>query len=296
MRVMNAALEAHLSQDTTTVCYCWRLTMKNGAVLGFTEHDRDLFFATTLFLAASGFVASGFEVEEGLAASTNEVVGGFSHDAITEEALAAGDYDGARVEIFIVNWQEPGQHQIIQVSEVGEVSREGGGFGAELRAITHRLSQPQGRSITRRCDAVFGDAACGFDRQSPGFFKTGTIVAAESETRLVIAADGTAAEGFFSHGLLTFESGGLSGRAFEIETSGLLAGTIRIDLWLPLEKMPDASDQVRLTAGCDKAFTTCREKFGNHLNFRGFPHVPGADFAYSYVNGESAHDGSPLFK
>jgi hypothetical protein len=39
----------------------------------------------------------------------------------------------------------------------------------------------------------------------------------------------------------------------------------------------------------------CRERFGNGLNFRGFPHMPGSDFAYSYVSGETTHDGSVLF-
>ncbi|PRX10469.1 UNVERIFIED_ORG: putative phage protein (TIGR02218 family) [Martelella mediterranea] len=296
MRAMNAALQAHLVQDATTVCHCWRLVLKNGTVLGFTEHDRDLVFAGTHFLAASGFSSSGFEAEDGLAASTNEVVGGFSNDAITEEALAAGDYDGARVEVFLVNWQAPDQHQIMQVYEVGEVSREGGGFSAELRAITHRLSQPQGRSFTRRCDAVFGDTACGFNPQSPGFFTTGTVAAVETDTRILVTAGGDFSEGFFAHGVLSFESGNLAGRRFDIETNALSSSDMRIDLWLPLESMPEAGDQVRLTAGCDKAFSTCRNKFANHLNFRGFPHMPGADFGYSYVNGESTHDGSPIFK
>ncbi|TNB47021.1 DUF2163 domain-containing protein [Martelella lutilitoris] len=296
MRTLDAALAAHLGQDATTVCHCWRMTLKNGSVLGFTEHDRDLVFAGTPFQAASGFLSSGFESEEGLVASTNEVVGGFSSEAISQEALARGDYDGAKVEVFLVNWQAPEQHQLLQVLEVGEVSREGGSFSAELRSLTHRLSQPQGRSFTRRCDAVFGDAACGFDPGSPGFFATGAVYAVESETRLAIAATGDFAEGFFAQGVARFESGDLAGRSFDIDANTPIAGGMRVDLWLPLEHLPEVGDQVRLTAGCDKAFSTCRTKFGNHLNFRGFPHVPGADFAYSYVNGESAHDGSALFK
>ncbi|MBB4121596.1 DUF2163 domain-containing protein [Martelella radicis] len=296
MRTLDAGLEAHLREDATTICHCWRLTLKNGTVLGFTEHDQDLFFAATLFLAASGFFSSGFEAEEGLAASTNEVVGGFSHDAISEDALAAGEYDRARVEVFLVNWRSPEQHQLLQVYEVGEVSREGGGFAAELRSVTHRLSRPQGRSFTRRCDAIFGDAACGFDPHTSGFFATGTIISVESDTRLLVAGVDGFGDGFLSQGVLRFESGNLAGLSFDIEANAVAEGGVRIDLWLPLERLPEAGDQFLLTAGCDKAFSTCRTKFSNHLNFRGFPHVPGADFAYSYVDGESVHDGTPLFK
>ncbi|MGG2476224.1 baseplate hub protein, partial [Rhizobium sp. BR5] len=34
-----------------------------------------------------------------------EVAGGFSSEAISEEDLAAGRFDGAQVELFLVNWQ-----------------------------------------------------------------------------------------------------------------------------------------------------------------------------------------------
>jgi uncharacterized phage protein (TIGR02218 family) len=50
-----------------------------------------------------------------------------------------------------------------------------------------------------------------------------------------------------------------------------------------------------VTAGCDKRFETCRTKFANAVNFRGFPHLPGNDFVVAYaVPGEPGHDGSPL--
>jgi hypothetical protein len=29
---------------------------------------------------------------------------------------------------------------------------------------------------------------------------------------------------------------------------------------------------------CDQRFETCRDMFGNEENFRGFPHLPGAEF------------------
>ena len=39
---------------------------------------------------------------------------------------------------------------------------------------------------------------------------------------------------------------------------------------------------VRIIAGCDKTAATCRTKFANFLNFRGFPHIPGEDWLTSY--------------
>nr|WP_244486605.1 phage BR0599 family protein [Aureimonas sp. Leaf324] len=47
-------------------------------------------------------------------------------------------------------------------------------------------------------------------------------------------------------------------------------------------------------AGCDWSFTTCRERFGNGLNFRGFPHIPGADAALAVAKSDARHDGSAV--
>ena len=47
-----------------------------------------------------------------------------------------------------------------------------------------------------------------------------------------------------------------------------------------------AGDTFMVTAGCDKSFATCRDKFANGVNFRGFPHMPGNDFVTSYPNSD----------
>lgn len=55
-----------------------------------------------------------------------------------------------------------------------------------------------------------------------------------------------------------------------------------------------------MTAGCDKSFATCRSKFGNGINFRGFPHLPGNDFIVGGVRpsdpGAGPFDGGSLFR
>ena len=57
MRQVPDDLAARLADDATTLCLCWRVTLRDGTVLGFTEHDRDLAFGGLTFLAASGFAA-----------------------------------------------------------------------------------------------------------------------------------------------------------------------------------------------------------------------------------------------
>lgn len=57
-----------------------------------------------------------------------------------------------------------------------------------------------------------------------------------------------------------------------------------------------AGDAFALVAGCDHSFATCKAKFANALNFRGFPHLPGNDAAYAYVTDGGVFDGGPVVR
>lgn len=290
MRAVPAGLAAHLAGEATTTCHCWRVTRRDGRVLGFTDHDHDLVVASTTFHAASGFAGGEVEAATGLAASTDEVAGGFSSDVITEADLSAGLYDGARMERYLVNWQAPEEHMLLEVREVGEVVRSGAAFTAELRSMAHRLAQPQGRVYNRRCDAELGDGRCRVDLVA--WTGSGTVVALVDASTMLVDGLGGFAEGFFRLGVLTLSDG----RQIDIEEHRRLEdGRAELRLWLPLEGDLQPGQALSIAAGCDKTFATCKSRFDNHLNFRGFPHVPGSDFAYSYAAGEGRHDGGVIF-
>lgn len=296
MRTIPTDLATHLGGGITTLCFCWRVTRRDGVTMGFTEHDHDLSFGGTTYLAASGFAASAGEVEAGLAAPTGEVAGGFSSAAISEADLAAGRYDGARVEVFRVNWQAPDQHLLLRVQEIGEVTREAGQFTAELRGFAHRLSQEQGRIYNRRCDATLGDARCGLDLMASGRHASGTVLAVADAGRIVVSGLEAFADGYFRFGRLRFLAGAAAGSVADVENNVAATTGSDVALWLPLAVLPGIGDAVEITIGCDKAFATCRDRFANQRNFRGFPHMPGTDFAYSYADGTSLHDGSPIHR
>ena len=295
MKTIPDGLAERLSRDATTLCQCWRVRRRDGTVLGFTEHDRNLTVDGTLFLAASGFRATGTEAEGTLSPATSEVTGGFSSEAIPETALSAGRYDGARVEVILADWSAPEHFLLLRVEEIGDVTREGSGFRAELRSAAHRLGQPMGRVYQRRCTAALGDRACGVDLTLAERRASATVTACRGLIALSLDGPFRQVEGAFRLGLIAFESGPLAGLSFDIEADRRSGEGRAIELFLPLPVAAQAGDRAVLTIGCDKSFETCRTRFANTLNFRGFPQMPGADFAYSYADGESRHDGSALF-
>ncbi|WP_455272244.1 DUF2163 domain-containing protein [Rhizobium herbae] len=296
MRTLPSALAAHLAGDATTMCHCWRVTRRDGVVLGFTEHDHDLSFGGTDFWAASGFQATDSEAASALSVEAGEVAGGFSNAAISEADVIAGRYDGAKVEVFQVNWQAPDERILLRVQEIGDVVRAGGAFRAELRRLTHRLDQAQGRIYGRRCDAVLGDGRCGVDLSSPAYRGSGTIAAVLGETQIRVSGLDAAAAGFYRYGVLRFADGANAGHSSDIEDHRKDGDDITLSLWLPPPLPFAVGDAFTVTVGCDKSFGTCGEKFANRLNFQGFPHMPGTDFALGYADGDAVHDGRALYE
>ena len=49
-----------------------------------------------------------------------------------------------------------------------------------------------------------------------------------------------------------------------------------------------------IRAGCDKRLETCRDRFANVLNFRGFPNIPGQDAVLRYAAKGDANQGVVL--
>jgi phage conserved hypothetical protein BR0599 len=293
VRTLPPALAAHLAGPATTTCHAWRLTRKDGLVLGFTEHDRDLEFDGTVFSAASGFAASEVETGLGLHADGADLAGAFSSDTISAGDLADGRYDGAEVETFLVNWRDPeAQHVLLSTRELGEVRAAAGAFRAELRSLAARLDAPQGRLYARRCDAELGDDRCRVDLAAFTFASTVTGVAADGT--LTAAGLGDHAAGRFRNGRLTFSSGRLAGLSFRIAEHAVPGGAAVLTFWAPPAAPAAPGDAFTIEAGCDKTRETCSTSFDNILNFQGFPFMPGSDFAYGYADGDTVHDGRAI--
>lgn len=283
MKQLPAALQAHLDTGATTLCWCWRLTRRDGARLGFTDHDRDVAFDSTTFEAAAGFTASEMRDAAGLSVDNLEVTSALSSERLSEADLAAGIYDDARVEIFRVNWADAEQRVLMRSGSLGEVRRAANAFTAEVRGLAHYLQQPKGRLYQFTCDADLGDGRCGIDLDDPAFRGTGTIVAPLGDRRFTASGLDAFADGWFARGLVTFTSGAADGQAIEVKAHINKGGTVTLELWAAVRLPLMTGQTFVVTAGCDKHIGTCSAKFANAANFRGFPHIPGNDFITKFA-------------
>ncbi len=287
MKHLSEDLQAHLDCGATTLCHGWTLTRADGTRFGFTDHDRDLVIDGLLHEAAAGFTASAVESSSELAVDNLDILGALMSDRLSEEALTAGLYDDAEVEIWRVNWADTAQRVLLRKGNLGEVTRGATGFSAELRGLAHRLNQPVGRLYQYACDADLGDARCGIAITAA----SGTVTAAEDDRVLTASGLGAYAEDWFTRGRLTFTSGANTDAAMEVKLHALTSEGAVVELWQAMARNVEAGDTFDVTPGCDKQFSTCKGKFNNGANFRGFPHMPGNDFVMSYPASGDSNDG-----
>lgn len=295
MKTIPLALAAHLAGRVTTLATCWIVTRTDGMKLGFTDHDRELVVGDVACVPENGLAATAMTGGPELATGGGEVEGSLSGPALTSADLEAGLWDGAEVRVYLLNWTDPAEPLLLRRAHIGEVTREGTAFRAELRGLSHLLEASRGRVFARTCDADLGDSHCGIALNLPAYCGEVSVTDCPDLSTVTVSGLDDFAEGWFTGGRLSVVDGAHAGFASEIAAHRLQDGSARIALWQPLPSVLAVGTALQLTAGCDKRFATCQAKFANQLNFRGFPHMPGTDFVLSYpTRNTGENDGGAL--
>jgi uncharacterized phage protein (TIGR02218 family) len=275
MKSASPALAAHLAGEVTTLATCWRLERADGWVRGFTDHDRELVVDGLTYVASTGFLPSAIKTASDLSVDNLDVDGFLDDAALKAEDLIAGLFDGARIEVFIVNWADLAQGRLLlRKGFLGEIKRADQRFSAEIRGLSNQLAQTAGKLYSRLCRVDLGSSECGVALGPRTDNYAVTQVIAADTVRIVTAR----ATGFFTFGKATFATGANAGAVNEV----LLHDGQTIRLFVPMPRPIVVGDQIVLVAGCDKTPETCNAKFANILNFRGEPHIPGNDKVFSY--------------
>ncbi|MFD1952252.1 DUF2163 domain-containing protein [Sphingomonas arantia] len=265
-----------LQPELTRVAFCWRLDRRDGISLGFTGHDRDLMVDGMIYAAAPGMVPSAVAREAGFAVETLDVGGALTHDRISAADLDAGRWDGAAVRLFAVDWGDPdGGSVALARGEIGDVATRDGAFQAELRGPTAVLERPVVERTSPECRAELGDRRCRVDMAGRVAM---SVIAGVTDAQTVSVPDGGGHADRWTGGRIRWLDGAGSGLSSEIAWSD--GGTLFLRDPPPFGTV--VGDRVELTEGCDRSLATCSVRFGNAVNFRGEPHLPGNDLLTRY--------------
>ena len=260
-------------RELDTVATFWRIYRKDGVTLAFTTHDRDIWLDGMLHHAAPGMVPSAIRETAGFDDDGAEVNGALSHDLISAEDLEAGRYDAARIVIGAQDW-ESGDNAILYRGTIDGISREAGGFTAQLKSRKAELSVDPIPRTSPTCRARFCDLGCGLS--AARFTRRAVVSDVDFETNALRLNGLDPAP--FAHGELRWLDGPhIGGR------SGLLPRTDdALLLEQPLPETVRDGDRIELREGCDHRVETCADRFGNAVNFQGEPYLPGNDLLAQY--------------
>lgn len=289
MRHLESGFAAKLAAETTTLCLCWRLQRSDGEVFGATDHDRALSFGGVTYQPARGLAGAALESGASLAPGRAAAEGALDADFITEPDLAAGLWNGARVDVWRVDWSAPADRVRIWSGRLSEVTQSGAAFAAELVSLKADLERPIGRVFARTCDADVGDARCGVNLSTSARRGEGVVMSADG-LRIAPSGLGAFSNGWFAGGVLTWTTGANAGQKARVARH-LPGETASLDLASAPRFAPSPGDAFAVTAGCDKRFATCAAKFANADSFRGFPHMPGNDAVLAGPASDRANDG-----
>lgn len=262
------------SQELETVSTFWRVYRGDGVTLGFTSHDRDLLFDDIRHRSAPGMVPSAIRLSADFSPDSAEVTGALDHEAIREEDLEAGRYDSARIELGLVDW-ETLETRLLYAGGIGKVGREAGSFTAELRSVKSRLSIDPIPRTSPTCRANFCGPGCGL---SSGLFTHDLAIAAFDWGDNAIELGGRKSASDLLDGWVRWIDGIASGIIFHVAA----IDEERLILDRPLPADIAVGQRLILREGCDLRLETCASRFGNAVNFRGEPFLPGNDMLARY--------------
>jgi len=294
-----------LKRPGTGVCHCWRVTRLDGEAYLFTDHDEEITVAVTggdpsgsptpddllTFSPIDSFAVTATKKEQGLAVDNLSIIGliddGGSPSRISERDILADLFADATVEIWLCCWTDLDAGLMpLKSGTLGTMVFRTTGFEAEMRGLAERLQRQVHRVFAIECDAVLGDARCGVDLGggSPNFRRSVTVQSVTDNR--VFTVDLLEEEQWAQYGLASFTSGENTGLAREIidhvSSTGSPTTGAEITLLIPMPFDIQVGDALTVTTGCDKTAATCKAKFGNLINFRGFHLIPTQEQANEF--------------
>lgn len=165
-------MQAHLGlrmPDKQRIAHCARIERKDGQVFGFTDHDFNITISGWLapdlalngtYRTLSGLASTDVSTTSALNVDNMEVV--TPQVDITAQSMHAGQWDFAKVTIFLVNYRDltMGPHYL-RKGWIGELSTEILSVRSEIRGLMQAYSQTLGVLTSPTCRNDFGDARCG---------------------------------------------------------------------------------------------------------------------------------------
>ena len=254
-------------QDVSTLSYHWIVQRPDGAGFATTSHDRRQVRSGRSFDPDVELRPGELILSEELLGSSMRLEGGLTSHGISDSDLQAGLWSGAAVRLLSGDWVQEVEPFLLSEGTLGEIRFNRDRFSTSIDLLPEVMARPPCVQTSPECRASLGDRQCGVDMRSR---KQRIVVAGVDANTLEVEQ---ATYEAYRMGRLRWISG---------PNCGLDQTIINVDdRHLQLLGAPSHSiavgDRAMISEGCDGRRVTCSERFGNVLNFRGEPDLPGSE-------------------
>ncbi len=288
MRAASPALLAYLAAQRASrdapllMADCYTFTLRSGTVLTYTNADVPIalngfsFVANAILVDGLAFkCTTGLAVDEQqitLAARPSDTIGGVPFLVAVHHGLLDG-CEIQRERAFLTGWSTPPIGSVVlfkgRVTKIDQVGRTSAEVTVASDLVLLDMDMPR-NFYQPTCAHTLYDSGCGLIKSA--FGATGAVGAGSTPVSIVWPG----ASPIYAQGTLIFTSGVNIGASVGIKSA---TGTA-LALTYPMSALPAAGDAFTVYPGCDHTSATCRAKFNNLTNFRGFPFVPPPTSAY----------------
>jgi len=277
MKDILQTMKDHIAGEVTTLALCWSMVLTDESEFYYTDHDQPIIFDGNTYITAAGAVPSATSTTANLAVDNMEITMAWYGDLATETEIRGGRFDFATMNIFMVNYKDISMGPIpLLKGKLGEVIIEDNLVRVDIRGMTQYLQQRMGELYSVGCQATFGDSRCKVDANLAIYTKAFTVNTADSShpKRIfnIVEVLGDA-DNYFTGGYIHWLTGNNVNTKMDIKV--YWETNQRVELYEPMIRDIQANDTGNIIIGCNKKFETCKTKFDNIINFRGFPHLTG---------------------
>jgi len=269
-------LKTHMAGELSKMATCWRILRLDGTELFFTDHDTNITYDGDTYEADGGTTTTSVQHQRAAAVDNLEAMSVLSSERITIADLKAGLYDGALLDVFQVNHEDPtmGRIMLAQNWILGQVHVADNAVVVQVDGMASRLDQQICEQYSKTCRATLGDERCGVEMD---YYAYGGIVTSVTDRKhfkdaSLIFSDGS----IFRHGTIVWEAGSAN-EGLSMEIKSYNSDTLVFELLMEMPNDIADADQFTAYEGCDRTLACCRDRFNNVANFRGEPYIPGRD-------------------
>lgn len=283
-RVLPDSVQDMADVRTFTLARGLKVVLRDGAELGWTDHDKPLTVALAndayepVEYQPGGIIMGDLDLSCSLEADNIEIRLPID-DTVTRAATLARRFSHADAYLFDCDWtQDVPEATPLLKGQIAEARVERSMAVFQIRGLSDYWNVVVGRLLSPRCSADFGDAQCGATPEN----RAVSVLQAISNMRFLIDIAENLADDFFRFGEVEFLTGDL-GSTWPYEVVAFDGYTGEVEVLSPMPGMPEAGDQLLIRNGCsrlkrsdDASIPTCAT-YNNVRRFRGFDRVPGSD-------------------